>query len=351
MKDSIFISDENLRKWGYKLFSSISVPKSIFQTVVDNLVDTSLRGVDSHGIRLIPHYIKAVILGRINRYPTLVFKKTAPSTGVLDADNSFGIVAGLKAMHHAITLAKKTGVGAVTVKNSSHFGAAAIYSLLAARNNMLGLSFTNTDSLVLPYGGKYPFLGTNPICFTAPVKGEDPFCLDMATSQIPWNKVLLYRLENRKLEKGWAADKNGKIVTDPNLAYSLLPIGLYKGYGLALMVEIFSSILTGMSWGPHVKPMYPLDGRNRSLGHFFMAIDISKFEKVSVFRERLKKLLNELRLTTKAAAFNKVMVPGDPEKESYKLRSKKGIPLSEKEVDLFANLTKELNISDSLFKI
>lgn len=342
----VTISDKNLRRFGYAVFEAVGIPKKTYEIVVDSLVETSLRGVDSHGMRLIPHYIRAAIIGRINKNPKLSFKKTGSSTGILDADNGYGIAAGTEAMKIAIKLARRTGMGGVAVKNSSHFSAAAIYSLLAAKNNMIGLSFTHADSLALAYGAKKAYLGTNPICFAAPCENEDPFCLDMATTQISWNKLLTYKSQGRKLEKGWAVDIEGNSVEDPNLASALLPIASYKGYGLSLMVEIFSSLLTGMSFGSHIAPMYPLNSKKRSLGHFFMVIDISKFEKVEIFKKRLKELVKELRSLPVARGFDKVMVPGDPEKKLYSQRSKYGIPVSAQELEAFIKLLDELNIKN-----
>lgn len=333
-----------------QVFKKAGVPGRISSYVINGLIETSLRGVDSHGVRLMPHYIKVFQNRRINKNPKFKFKKTSSSVLIMDADHSYGIAAGNIAMEKAIKIAKRTGIGAVAVKNSSHFGAAAIYSLLAAKNNMIGLSFTHTDSLVLPFGSKKSFLGTNPICFAAPIKGESPFCLDMATTQISWNKLMMYKTQKKKLEENWAADINGITTTESERAEFLLPVGSYKGYGLGLMIEILCSLLTGMPYGPHIKPMYPLDGNKRFLGHFFMAIDISKFQNVNIFKNRMRLLIDELRNQPVARNFQNVKVAGDPEKEFYKKRLKDGIPVLEQEFNNFITLAKELKIKDKYFK-
>lgn len=330
-------------------FKAINVPKNIYGSVVEGLVETSLRGVDSHGIRLMPHYIRAAKIGRINKHPKLIFTKTSLSTATLDADHTYGIVSGNIAMQKAIKIAKKTGISAVAVKNSTHFSAAAIYSLLAAKSNMIGLSFTHTDSLVLPFGGRKAYLGTNPICFAAPCEGEDPLCLDMATSQISWNKLLLYRNRKQELDLGWVADKNGITTKDSHKAAALLHFGGYKGYGVALMIEILSSLLTGMSFGSQVTRMYPLDNEKRKLGHFFIAINIAAFEDISIFKKRMAWLVKELRTIPPSKGFSEVKVPGDPEKEMYKARSKQGIPLSEKEKEEFLIIAQELHLDKKYF--
>lgn len=348
MKD-ILISHESLQTFCYVLFSKIGIPKRIYSPVVDGLIHTSLRGVDSHGVRLIPHYVRAAILGRINKNAQFSFKKTSSATGVLNADHGYGIAAGITAMKKAIQLAGKSGMGAIAVKNSSHFGTAAIYSLLAASQNMIGVSFTHTDALVLPFGGKKPFLGTNPLCFAAPCEGEEPFCFDMATSQIPWNKVLVHRAQKKKLKPDWAADANGNPCEDPKEAMALLPAAGYKGYGLALMIEILCSVLTGMSYGPHIRQMYPLDPKKRYLGHFFIAIDIAKFQEVQSFKRRLKNLMDELRSQPTVLGVDRVRIPGDPEKEIYKIRKKIGIPISEHDFSDLRALAIEVGLKQKKF--
>jgi len=340
----IYVDAKDIKTFFSEVFKAINIPKKIYDLVVDGLVETSLRGVDSHGIRLMPHYIRAAKSGRINKHPKITFKKTSLATAMLDADHTFGIAAGNIAMQKAIKIAKKTGISAIAVKNSTHFGAAAIYSLLAAKNDMIGLSFTHTDSLVLPFGGKKAYLGTNPICFAAPCLKEEPFCLDMATSKIPWNKLLVYRSKKQKLEPNWVADENGIATTDPEKAIALLPLGGYKGYGLAIMIEILSSLLTGMAFGPHVKSMYPLDNEKRKLGHFFIAIDIAKFEDLQLFKKRMASLVKELRSVPPAKGFSNVAVSGDPEKNMHKTRSKKGIPLLEQQGEEFISIAKELHM-------
>lgn len=344
----ILISAKKLSTFGNLLFQAAGVSRRFYGPVVKSLVETSLRGVDSHGIHLIPHYLKAVVLGRINKNPKFVLEKRGASVANLDADHAFGINAGIEAIKVSIKMAKKTGVGAVAVKNSSHFGAAATFGLLAAREDMLGMCFTQTAAQVIPFGGKRPFLGTNPICFCAPIEKEEPFCLDMATSQVAWNKILVYKASRKNLPEGWAADALGKPTVDWRKAVSLLPIGNYKGYGLALMVEILCSMLTGMNFGPHLKKMYPVDGKKRKLGHFFMAVDIGRFIKISVFKKRMRKLFDELRNEPSRSKNKPVLVPGDPEKIIYKERIKKGIPISKNDLETLEEIAKELNIK-SLF--
>ena len=173
-------------------------------------------------------------------------------------------------MGHAIQLAGESGVGAVAVRNSSHFGSAAYFALMAAQQDMLGLSFTHADALMLTYGGTRPFFGTNPICFAAPCRDEEPFCLDMATTSVTWNRVLREYSQAGSVPTDWGVDEHGNGAGDPASMVALHPIGGYKGFGLGMMVDVLCGLLTGMPFGREISRMYadPIENK-RYLGHFF----------------------------------------------------------------------------------
>lgn len=334
-----------MRRFLLLLCGKAGIPKDTATPLVRGLLETSLRGVDSHGIRLLPHYLRAAASGRVNPRALLTFRKTGSATGILDAGHGFGIPAGLRAMEMAMKLGATSGVGVVAVINSSHFGAAAIYALHAARSNMIGFACTHSDSLVFPYGGAKVFLGTNPVCFAAPCAGGRPFVFDMATSHISWNKLREMKAHGARLEPGMAADQGGVGCTDSSLAAGLLPSGGYKGYGLALVVELLCSTITGMPAGPSIARMFPLDGRRRKLGHFFVALDISRFTRVRQFKMRLRSLLEALRSVPVAPGHKCVQVAGDPEWATYDVRSRSGIPISTNEASDFAKTIAEFGIN------
>lgn len=333
------------------LFIAAGYQKPHAKLMADSLVTTSLRGTDSHGIRLTPHYVKAMIAGRINKKPHFKFKNTAPGVSIMDADHAHGIIAGTAAMKQAMSNARRAGIGAVAVQNSTHFAAAAIYSIPVAEENMIGLCFTHAEALMAPHGGSKGFFGTNPICFAAPCAGEEPFCLDMATSSVTRNRVMYCKENGLTLEDGCTLDADGVVTTDPHKVAAFIPFGTYKGYGLATMVEIFSSLLSGMAFGPFVSPMLPVSAKKRQLGQFFMAIDIKRFQSVPTFKRRLKQMMNLLRAQKPAKGFSKVLVAGDPEKISFAERSKKGIPVGK---DLFNNfnlLCRQLKVKNVLRRL
>jgi ureidoglycolate dehydrogenase (NAD+) len=339
------VSHEALRSLTKALLLSRKVRDDVAGHVCDSLMQTSLRGVDSHGIELLPHYIRALDAGRINPSPDYLFEPTGPATGRLNADHTFGHAAGGVGMQRAIAMAREAGTGMVAVHNSSHFGAAAYFALLAANEGLLALSFTNADALMLSYGGRRGFFGTNPICFAAPCADEAPFCLDMATTLVSWNKILRHRLSGDQLGQGWAFDEEADLTMDAAAARTLAPIGLYKGFGLAMMVDVLCGVLTGMPFGREISRMYadPIEQR-RLLGHFFVAIDPARFIGADAFREGMQRMMTLVRAEPPLSEGAPVMVPGDPEKGTEAVRMQHGIPLSDGAVAKFRELAAETGV-------
>jgi LDH2 family malate/lactate/ureidoglycolate dehydrogenase len=298
--------------------------------VARSLVTTSLRGVDSHGIKLFPHYVRAVRAGRITPRPNMKVTHTGDSSARVDADHAFGHYAGSIAVSEAVRLAQATGVGAVSVANSTHFGAAAYFALQAASQNCIGLAFTNADALVKAHAARMSFFGTNPICFAAPLEDEEPFCLDMATSIVSWNKILDFRARRSPIPDDWAFDVEGQSVSDPDHAVSLSPIGSYKGFGLGMMVDILCALLAGGPVSKDLLPMYssPIEAKRR-ISHFFLALSIRHFTDPQLFRSSLQLLVNQIRQLPSSDPATPVMVAGDPEKQTFVNRTKSGIPLDE----------------------
>ena len=223
-----------------------------------------------------------------------------------------------------------SGVAAVSVKNSNHFGAAAYFTNQIANMGYFGFAFSNSEAYVNAHNTKELFLGTNPFCFSAPMKDEEPFCLDMATSTIPWNKVKNHRRWNKPLSSGWALDENGNETNDPHAAKSLTPIGSYKGFGLAMVIEILCSGLTLGPISKDIRPLYDLsvDG-NRNISHFFIAIDISKFGSIESLTSYIKFMADKIRSMESISTTEKSMIPGDKEKISYLQRLQDGIPIDD----------------------
>ncbi len=316
--------------------AKIGVNSLASRHLVDSIVSTSLRGTDSHGINLFPHYWTVLNNGRVNKNPELKWKQTSATLGILSADYAPGHYSGAVAMEYAIQMAAQNGSGFAVVKESTHFGAAAYFGLMAARKDMLGLAFTNADALVKAPSARIAFFGTNPICVTVPLESEEPLCLDMATSQVSWNKIRIHRSLNKALEPGWAFNDRGEPEMNPHAARCLSPSGDYKGFGLGFFVEVVCGILAQGPIGREIGPMFTDLEKKRKISHFFGAIDLSKFIPMDDFKSRLQEVVQSIRGLESMDDQN-VMVPGDPEKKTFAERITNGIPM---ETDRFEDFLK-----------
>ncbi len=315
------------------------VRDDVAKHVAEGLLNASVRGVDSHGIRLLPHYIASVEGGRINPDPQYRFERTASAAGTFDADHTFGHAAGIEAMRKAIDMANSAGVGVVSVYNSTHCGTSAFFALAAAKKDFIGFAFTHANSLLNTPNSTRPFFGLNPIAMAVPCEGEEPFCYDSAPSVITWNKLLQLRQENIDAPLLSGADDKGIPTNDPHKITQLLPIGGYKGFGLAMIVDILCGLLAGMPVGRDISDMYktPLS-QKRYLGQLYMAIKIDAFQPLDTFKRRMKKLMDDVHNEPKTDANNAIMAPGDPEKKAAAERLKNGIPVKEHDLNAFKAL-------------
>jgi ureidoglycolate dehydrogenase (NAD+) len=294
--------------------------------VADTLVWTSLRGTDSHGVARLPVYVDRLRAGSLNPRPRPSVERRDGAVALVDGDQGPGQVAGVFATDLSIELAREHGAGVVSVRRSAHFGAAAYYAMRAAEQGLVAIALTNTEPLVIPYGGSEPALGTNPICLAAPA-GGGIFNLDMATSQVAMNRVWNARDEERPIPEGWGVDAQGRTTTDAGAVVAAMPLGGYKGYGLALMVEVLSGVLSGSGVRYGVGQLYGDAGAPLDTGHFHVAIDPERTVGRERFAAVLDGLLGELRATPPAPGFDEVLVPGDPEDRARAERERSGVPV------------------------
>ncbi|MFE1599431.1 Ldh family oxidoreductase [Methylobacterium sp. ID0610] len=303
------------------------------------MVHASRLGIDSHGIRLLPHYETAIRGGRVNGHPHLRFAE-AGAVAQLDADHAQGARAAYAAMDRAVDLAGRFGIGAVTIRNGSHFGAAGAFALAAAEAGCIGLATCNSDSVVRLHDGAERFHGTNPLAVAVPVAGGRPWLLDMATSAIPYNRVLLYRSLGWALPEATASDAQGRDTTDAERAEMLAPLGAafgFKGAGLAGLAEILSAVLSGMRLSHEIAPMAGPDfTRPREMGAFVLALRPAAFIDPDVFRDGMARYLAALRGSS--AAGGPVMAPGDREWAEAERRDRDGIPVDPATLDALAAL-------------
>jgi ureidoglycolate dehydrogenase (NAD+) len=295
------------------------------------MMHASLLGVDSHGVRLTAHYSKVMAGGRVNPRPNFRLSRTAAASAVLDADDGLGHPAAYAAMELACEMARAAGIGAVAVTHSSHYGAAGAYARAAAEAGCIGFSTTNADSMVTLHGGAAPFHGTNPLAIGAPVPGQKPWLLDLATSSVPFNRVLLYKTIGRTLGPDMAADAAGEHTTDPAAAAMLLPLGGalygYKGAGLGGLATLLSAVLTGTTLDPDFLPMFSGDmATPRNMGHFCLAIDPEHFCGRALYEAGIARYLELLR-GAPAREGEELMAPGDREWRVEAERRQNGIPV------------------------
>lgn len=308
----------------------------------DVMVATDLWGVDSHGIQMLEMYEEIKIEGRLNVQADIKVVDETAVMARLDGDAGLGHPVAHKGMHMAVDKALATGIGAVTVFNSHHFGAAGVYSKMAADRGCIGITTSTARTIaVVPTFGAEPILGTNPIAFCAPAHSHRPFMLDMATSVTAVNKVKVYALHDKPLPEGWIADGQGKPVTDPHEAVRVLTeddrgglnptggshtLGSHKGYGLGVIAQILAGALAGACFAPirdrNLAANQPFD-----LGHFFLAIDPKRFLPDGGFGAAMDEMLNVLRATIPADPQQPVLIPGDPEFDTHEERSQNGVPL------------------------
>jgi LDH2 family malate/lactate/ureidoglycolate dehydrogenase len=304
-------------------------------------------GVDSHGIRLLGHYATVMTTGRLNPRPNIQISNRFGAIASLDADHGHGALAAYEAMRHAIGIAESLGLGAVAIRNGSHFGPAGAFAVAAAEAGYIGLTICNTDSLVRLHDGAAGFHGTNPIACAVPTGGEHPWLLDMATSAIPFNRVKLYRSLGRPLPPGVASAADGSDTEDPDAAVMLAPLGGaygYKGAGLAGLIEILSAVLTGMTTSLDMLAMVGPDlATPRRMGAFVMAIRPDAIIDAASFRAGMQSYLDTLR-TSPVRAGATVLAPGDREWAEAARRDVEGVPIDPETERAFLDLSARYNI-------
>ena len=319
------VSHTRLTEWAVACLQAVGCSEADAQLVGGSLVQTSLWGVDSHGILRLTHYLRRLTTGSIDAKAEPLVKRTGPVTAQLDGMDGLGIIHAMRAMEVAMEMARTTGVGVVGVSDSSHCGAMGLYTRTAARSKLIGIAMTHSSSVVAPHGGKAKFFGTNPLSIAFPRAQGEPICLDMATAQVAWNKVLNARIENVPLEPGLTIDAKGEPTTDPHKAEALIPLGGetygYKGYGLAFMIELLCGMLNGMTYGPHVTKMYEELDKPRKLGHLLIAIDPKRFAGAATMESTAEMMINELR------GEGDILFPGEPELLEEQRRRADGVPI------------------------
>lgn len=319
----------------------IGCPEKDAALAADVLLSADLRGVDSHGVARLSGYVRLWEKGRINATPNIKIVHETPSTAVVDGDGGLGLVVAPFAMQVAIDKAKTAGTGWVSVKHSNHYGIAGYHAMMALEHDMIGISLTNASPLVSPTFSKERLLGTNPIAVAIPAKNQPAFVADMATTTAANGKLEILQRKDMDAPLGWVQDKDGNQTTDSNgvkMGGALLPLGgdrehgSHKGYALGAIVDIFSAVLSGANYGPWVPPFVAFlepdpNPVGEGLGHFFGAMRVDAFRPAEEFKSHMDNWIGRFRQAKPTEGNEKVLIPGDPERELEAERRISGIPL------------------------
>lgn len=310
------------------LFEKAGLPAKDARMVAESLIQSDLRGIDSHGVVRTDIYMQRLEAGMINTKGNMNVNMDGPIT-VLDGQNHFGAIVGNKALDLTLDATKKHGASIVGVKGSNHFGTCAYYLLRAMKENIITLIMSNASQTMPPTGGIRPFLGTNPFSIGIPAGKYDPFILDMATSVVARGKIIFAAQKGESIPETWAIDKYGNPTTDSQAALegSVLPMGGAKGYAISMFIDILCGVLTGAGFGKHVNNMYENWQEPQNVGHFFIGIDISKFMPIDQFKARLDQYFDEIKAEPVAPGIQEILIPGEIESRCTKRRMVEGIEL------------------------
>lgn len=363
-KDLKYLPFNVVERFMTEVMEKAGIPHEDAIIISDVLIQADKFGFDSHGVnRLKPIYLDRIKEGIMNPVTKPEIVRESPTTAVIDGHNGMGHVIATSAMRIAIDKARSFGMGMVAVRNSTHYGFAGYYPLMAAGENMIGITGTNARPSIAPTFGVENMLGTNPLTFAMPTDEPFPFLLDCATSITQRGKVELYARLGKELPAGWVIDENGDSKTDSGEVLkdliagraALTPLGGigeetagYKGYGYATVVEILSSalqqgaylrMLTGISDGKKVP---------YSLGHFFIAADINAFTDPADFKKTTGNILRELRSSRKMPGQERIFTAGEKEYDTWMYRKDKGIPFNEELLEEYRGLCREYGLEKYL---
>jgi len=341
------VNPDALMRFCATCFEKLGLPAADAQITAENLVIASLRGVDSHGVIRLKVYAERLRAGgfKATARPTVICE--SDSTALLDAGQGTGQVAGVAAMDLAITKAQKSGSGWVCVRNSNHFGAAAFYALRAVGKGMIGFATTNAGPTMAPAGGREARLGNNAFAVAIPAGDRPPVVLDMATGAAAWGKIFVAQQEKKKIPATWALDKNGMPTEDPDAAAQggfIQPLGGYKGYGLSLLLDVLTGVLSGGGFSTHIRTLYQDLGNPSQVAHAFGALRIDAFMPGAEFCQRMETMIQLMHSCPTAPGTGRIYVPGEIEHETEQRRRTAGIPLNATLREELEALAKELGV-------
>lgn len=351
MVDEILLPHAQLQEYVATFLEKLGLSTVDAGICASDLIQTNLWGIDSHGMLRLPVYAKRLQNGAIEKKPNIRRLGGRGGMEVWDGDSGFGFVVGHRATERAIELARENGIGYVAVRNSNHFGAAALYIKQATDAGMIAIATTNViPNLVVP-GGAKPITGNNPLAFGAPTGLEFPMILDISMSAVAGGKLLLAQEKGEKIPFGWATDASGRPTDDPFVGFKgfLLPLGGHKGFGLSLMIDILSGVLTGGAYQFGLESMYSAPEEPSGTGHSFIVIDPEAFLGLEEFETRMQDMYETLKQSPMWDPNARMLLPGELEHETMLRRQRDGLPMPKSLMNEISALAKEAGVDDVCF--
>jgi LDH2 family malate/lactate/ureidoglycolate dehydrogenase len=338
---------QTLRTLAAEIASAASVPRADAGILADSLVTADLAGTSTHGLSRLAIYVKRIRKGLIDPAAALKIERHRAGTLAVDAGNGLGQVQASKVLDRLIPMARECGVASATIRNSQHFGAVSYYCNRAADENMILLATTSCEPAMSPEGGCEAFFGTNPIAASFPTGRGFHVKVDLATSLVARGNIVAAQKKGEKIPLGWALDPEGNPTTDASAALlgTVLTMAGHKGYALALMVEVLSSVMSGSAIGPSIGSMYKNLDRKQDVGHFFYLLDIAAFMDVAEFKVRMDAMIDRIKSCRRRPGVEEILVPGERSARTTASNQENGVKLDEATVKELRELSREFGVS------
>jgi LDH2 family malate/lactate/ureidoglycolate dehydrogenase len=336
-----------LRDFARRVFQRVALPEADAAHVAELMVEADLSGAEGHGIFRLPQYVRRIQAGGVNVSPHITARRTAAATALVDGDNGMGHLVMSRAAQLAIEIARESGVAWVGVRMSNHAGPAALYATMPLAHDLVGVytAVANANHMP-PWGGRESVLGTNPIAIAVPTRDEPPFVLDMATTVVSYGTIKKHVQRRLPLEPGWMVTAEGEAVLDPRRVAEgfLLPIGGYKGSGLAIGLGLLAGVLNGAAFGRDVVDFNADDRTATNTGHAMLALDPARFGPLDVFKSEVDRHLRALRASARLPGVEAIYLPGERRQARIEERTRLGIPLPQPLVADLDGLAERLGV-------
>src|SRR5215216_7139060 len=341
-----------IRAFIAEALGTVGLPATGAATVAELIVETDLAGADAHGVFRLPHYVRRLRAGGVNPRPSIRVTRSGPATALVDGDNGFGHLVMAQAAETAVALAREAGIAWVGTRNSNHAGCAGIYAEIPLRAGMIGIMAAVANANHMPiWGGAELLLGTNPVAFALPAGEEAPVVLDIATTIVSYGTIKTHALQGRDLPEGWMVDRTtGEPLTDSRRSADglLLPVGGYKGSGLALVLGLLGGVLNGAAFGRDVIDFNADLTSQTDTGQFIVALDIARFIPLEAFKAEIDRHLRDLRNSQVLPGFDSIRLPGERRRRCQMERARDGVPILPEVLAQLDRLAEDLAITPLL---